>query len=112
MREALTRRWYPIREASHHRRAASYPDHPLPPGGAMTEPYDHLLKAYARLVIRLGVNVQPGQPVVIRGVPEQAAVARALAEEAYRVGASRVTIDYEDPYLQRDQVRFAPEDEL
>ena len=78
----------------------------------MTEPYEHLLEAYAKLVIRLGVNVQPGQPVVIWSLPEQADVARALAEEAYRVGASRVSIDYTDPYLQRDQVRFAPESEL
>jgi len=78
----------------------------------VSEPYEHLLKAYAKLVIRLGVNVQPGQPVVIWCVPEQAPVARALAEEAYRVGASSVEIDYSDPYLQRDQVRFAPDDQL
>jgi aminopeptidase len=78
----------------------------------VTEPYEHLLKSYATLVIRLGVNVQPGQPVVIWCVPEQAAVARALAEEAYRVGASNVSIDYTDPYLQRDQVRYAREDDL
>ena len=78
----------------------------------MSEPYEHLLASYARLVIRLGVNVQVGQPVVIWCLPEQAPVARALAEEAYRVGASRVTIDYNDPYLQRDAVRHAPEAEL
>jgi aminopeptidase len=58
------------------------------------------------------VNVQVGQRVVIRCVPEQAAVARALVEEAYRVGASHVSINYSDPYVQRDQVRFAPEDQL
>ena len=40
----------------------------------MTEPYDHLLERYARLVIRVGVNVQPGQEVVINGLPEQADV--------------------------------------
>jgi aminopeptidase len=78
----------------------------------MTEPYDHLLKAYAKLVIRLGVNVQVGQRVVIWALPEQAEVARALSEEAYRVGASNVSIDYTDPYLQRQQVEFGPEDEL
>ncbi|WP_460844880.1 aminopeptidase [Nocardioides ultimimeridianus] len=78
----------------------------------MGEPYEKLLEAYARLVIRVGVNVQVGQRVVIMGVPEQAPVARALAEEAYRVGASHVSIEYQDPYLQRDQVRFAPDDQL
>jgi aminopeptidase len=78
----------------------------------VSEPFDHLLRSYAKLVIRLGVNVQVGQRVVIGCVPEQAPVARALAEEAYRVGASHVLIDYSDPYLQRDQVRFASEDQL
>jgi aminopeptidase len=78
----------------------------------MTEPYDRLLAAYAKLVIRIGVNVQVGQRVVIHGVPEQAAVARALAEEAYRVGASHVSIEYDDPFLQRQQVLYAPDDQL
>ncbi|HEX5090925.1 MAG TPA: aminopeptidase [Nocardioides sp.] len=78
----------------------------------MSEPYDHLLEKYARLVIRVGVNVQPGQAVVITCLPEQAEAARALAAEAYRVGASRVSIDYGDPHLQRSAVLHAPEDQL
>src|SRR6476659_3160066 len=78
----------------------------------MSEPFDHLLEKYARLVIRVGVNVQPGQEVVISALPEQADAARALAEEAYRVGASRVTIDYGDPYLKRAAVLHAPEEML
>ena len=78
----------------------------------MTEPYDHLLEKYARLVVRVGVNVQPGQEVVINAVPEQADTARAIAAEAYRVGASRVSIQYDDPYLQRAAVEHAPEEQL
>jgi aminopeptidase len=78
----------------------------------MSEPFDHLLEKYARLVIRVGVNVQPGQEVVIRCLPEQADAARALAEEAYWVGASRVSIDYADPHLQRSAVAHGPEDQL
>ena len=75
----------------------------------MTEPYDHLLEAYARLVVRVGVNVQLGQRVVVRGMVEHADVARAVAAEAYRVGASHVTIDYVDQHLQRATVDMAPE---
>jgi aminopeptidase len=78
----------------------------------MTEPFDHLLEKYARLVVRVGVNVQPGQEVVISALPEQADAARALAQEAYRVGASRVKIDYGDPYLKRAAVEHAPEEML
>jgi aminopeptidase len=78
----------------------------------MTEPFDQLLDRYARLVLRVGVNVQPGQEVVINALPEQADAARALAEEAYRVGASRVEIVYGDPHLQKSQVEHAPEEML
>jgi aminopeptidase len=78
----------------------------------MTEPFDHLLEKYARLVVRVGVNVQPGQEVVINALPEQADAARAIAEEAYRVGASRVSIQYDDPFLQRAAVEHAPEELL
>jgi aminopeptidase len=78
----------------------------------MTEPFDQLLDRYARLVLRVGVNVQPGQEVVISALPEQADAARALAEEAYRMGASRVEITYGDPHLQKAQVEHAPEEML
>jgi len=78
----------------------------------VTEPFDHLLEKYARLVVRVGVNVQPGQEVVINALPEQADAARAIAGEAYRVGASRVSIQYDDPYLQRAAVEHAPEELL
>ena len=78
----------------------------------MTEPYDHLLTAYARLVVRVGVNVQLGQRVVVRGMVEHAETARAVAAEAYRVGASHVSIEYVDQHLQRAHVDLAPEESL
>jgi aminopeptidase len=74
----------------------------------MTEPYDHLLERYAQLTLRVGVNLQPGQEVVISALPEQSEAARALADEAYKLGASRVEIFYTDPHLQKSQVEHAP----
>ncbi len=35
----------------------------------MTEPFDVLLERYARLVVRVGANVQPGQEVVVNALP-------------------------------------------
>lgn len=55
----------------------------------MSEPYDHLLEAYARLVIRVGANVQPGQRVEINALVEQAEVARALAARPTGSGRAR-----------------------
>ena len=77
-----------------------------------SEPFDHLLKAYARLVVRLGVNVQFGQRVVINSEVEHAPVARALAEAAYLAGASFVSIDYRDQELLLAQVRSGPDESL
>jgi aminopeptidase len=74
----------------------------------MSEPFDQLLEKYARLVVQVGVGVRPGQEVVINGLPEQAEAARAIADEAYRAGASRVEIVYGDPHLQKSQVLHAP----
>jgi aminopeptidase len=81
-------------------------------GDLLSEPYDLLLEKYAALVVRVGVNVQPGQEVVISAMPEQADAARAVAAEAYRVGASRVVVNYDDPFLQKAAVEHAPEEML
>ncbi len=78
----------------------------------MSEPLDHELAAYAEIVVRLGANVQLGQRVVVRAFPEQVATARAVAEEAYRVGARKVSIDYVDQHVRRAEVEHAPEDAL
>jgi aminopeptidase len=78
----------------------------------MSEPYDHLIEAYAELVVRIGVNVQPGQQVFVNGLVEHAPVARAIAAAAYRAGASRVTVDYTDQHVQRATAELAPEDAL
>ena len=35
---------------------------------AMSEPFDHLLEQYARLVIAVGVGLRPGQELVVIAV--------------------------------------------
>lgn len=61
---------------------------------------EHLTK-YAELVIRQGVNIQPGQKLVIATTPENAPLLRLLAEKAYDAGASEVIADYHDDPLRR-----------
>ena len=43
---------------------------------------------YAELAVRVGANVQPGQLVDVLARVEHAPVARAVAREAYKAGAS------------------------
>ena len=51
--------------------------------------------ALARLAVKLGANVAPGQDVVILAYDvEHAALAREIAEVAYQAGAHYVSVLY------------------
>jgi aminopeptidase len=59
-----------------------------------------LLARYAEVVARVGVNVQPGQLVSIRGLVEHVEFARAIAQACYAAGAGRVDVDYGDDVVR------------
>ena len=46
-----------------------------------------ILKKYARLAVRTGVNVQPGQLLVIRASVKDSEFIEYCVEEAYKAGA-------------------------
>jgi aminopeptidase len=73
---------------------------------------DERLERYAALAVRVGANVQPGQDVVVRALLEHAAVARAVAREAYRAGAKHVVVLYADLHLTRAAIELGPAEEL
>lgn len=74
--------------------------------------HDELLTAYARLAVRVGVNLQPGQVLLVNGFVEHAPMARALAAEAYAAGARYVDVVYGDQEVRRAHIESAPEDML
>jgi aminopeptidase len=67
---------------------------------------------YAELVVRIGVNVQPGQPVHVRGELSHAPIAEAVVEQAYKAGASRVTVSFDDPKVRRAALLHGPDEAL
>ena len=71
-----------------------------------------LLERYAEFVVRVGVNVQPGQDVNVNALVEHAPIARAIAEQAYLAGARRVVVDYGDMHVRRSAIEHAPADGL
>ena len=73
---------------------------------------DRDLEQYAHLLIRLGVNLQPGQSLDIRTEPIHREFALKLAEAAYDAGAKFVAIEYNDMRLQSIRVRKNSPDEL
>lgn len=59
------------------------------------------LRNYARLIARVGLNVQKGQDVMLTTTIEQASFNHMLLEELYDAGARKVFITYEDPVVSR-----------
>ena len=59
------------------------------------------LERYANLIVRKGVNVQPGQEVVVQASVEVAAFVRIVVESAYAAGAGHVTVIWSDDVVMR-----------
>jgi aminopeptidase len=70
------------------------------------------LESYARLAVRTGANVQPGQTLLVDAELEHAPLVRAIAAEAYGAGAAYVDVNYRDPWLRRALVAGGPDDAL
>jgi aminopeptidase len=71
-----------------------------------------LLELYADLIVRVGANVQIGQDVYVSTLIEHAPIARAVLEAAYRAGARRVSMLYEDRIARRAAIALAPAEAL
>ena len=66
-----------------------------------------LLQSYARLIVRSGANVRPGQVVLLHVAVEQAPFAEMLTEECYLAGAKRVQVEWMSDGLSRLHFRYA-----
>ena len=74
---------------------------------------DGWTQGLARLAVRVGANVAPGQDVVVLAFDvEHAPLARAIADEAYRAGAHYVSVLYWDQHVKRARLLHAPGDSL
>lgn len=76
----------------------------------MKHSLEQQLKKYAELAIRVGVNLQPGQNLVIgygirQVLPEHVEFARLLVEAGYEAGAKFVQVDWGDEWWLRETVR-------
>ena len=70
------------------------------------------IREYARLLARTGVNVQPGQEIVINCPAEHIEFARLVAEEAYAAGAREVIMRWSDSGTSRLMYQHAAEEAL
>ncbi len=59
------------------------------------------LKKYAKLVVKMGVNVRKGQEVIVNAGLDQPEFVTMVVEEAYKAGASKVTVEWSHQPLSR-----------
>ena len=83
----------------------------------MIKDFDKKLDLYAQLIVKIGLNLQPGQKLVAngknftRGVPLEAApLLRRIAHHAYKAGARLVDVIFDDPALTLERLKSAPKD--
>ena len=62
---------------------------------------ENKLREYARLLVRVGLNVEPGQRMIISSPVECARFARLCAGEAYEAGCKEVVMNWTDDAMTR-----------
>ncbi len=64
-----------------------------------------VLRNYARLIARVGVNIQKGQNVIISCGLDQPGFVEILTDECYKAGAREVTVEFSHQPLRKIHVR-------
>lgn len=65
---------------------------------------------YASLAVKVGVNIQQGQTLVINATLNAADFVRKVAEKAYEAGAKNVHVEWSDEALTRIKYDMAPDE--
>lgn len=74
--------------------------------------FEEKLAEYADLAIRVGINVQPGQYVLINTTTDTLDFTRLVVKKAYEAGAKRVHVNFSDGPTNRAFYDLAPESEM
>ena len=65
-----------------------------------------VLREYARLIVRTGINVQKGQDVLVMADLDQPEFVKLVVEECYKAKARKVTVIWEYQSLQKLHARY------
>lgn len=65
-----------------------------------------VLRQYARLIVRCGVNVQKGQEVIVYAELDQPEFVQMVVEEAYKAKAKKVSVEWSYQPLLKYHVRY------
>ncbi len=84
----------------------------------MSSEFEKNLEKYAEVILKIGLNLQPGQRLLIgapntyqKGAPiELAPLIRVIAKKAYQIGARFVEVMWDDEQLKLIRFQHAPRD--
>jgi len=82
----------------------------------MSTEFAQKLQTYADLIVKVGLNIQPGQRLVLGNIMnfgvniQTAPLVREIAKAAYKVGARFVNVMWGDEELQLIRLQHAPRD--
>ncbi|MER2008091.1 MAG: aminopeptidase [Psychrobacillus sp.] len=68
------------------------------------------LEEYAELVVKVGLNIQKGQPLLINTTTDTIDFTRLIVKKAYEAGAKRVEVNYTDEVNARLFYDMAPDE--
>ena len=69
-------------------------------------------KKYAEVAIKIGINLQDGQQLIINAPIEAKELVRYVVDEAYKSGASLVTVFYVDDYVDLSRYKNSKKEYL
>ena len=65
-----------------------------------------VLREYAKLIVKCGINVQKGQEVLVFADLDQPEFVQMVVEEAYKLKAKKVTVEWRYQPLEKIHVRY------
>jgi aminopeptidase len=68
------------------------------------------LEKYAELAVKVGVNIQPGQTLVINTTTDSREFVRNVVKKAYEAGAANVIVNWTDDVVSRLKYDLAPDE--
>lgn len=71
-----------------------------------------LLEKYAKLAVKIGLNVQKGQLVGVNSSVECAEFTRCIVKAAYEAGASQVIVNWNDDIITKTMYEYASDEVL
>lgn len=68
------------------------------------------LEKYAELAVKVGVNIQKGQTLVVNAALDAAEFVRLVVKKAYETGAHNVIVNWNDDVVTRTKYDLAPDE--